>query len=194
MIEYVNIPSNGLLNLTFGLIFLLTGLAPLILEMVPSTRNLVKFDSGGIAAIIVFVTSILIGTSLILLSFMAFREEPITETFDNPMSITDEYMENEWGRYTYFNLDEEALSETIREAVDADKAVINLDSFIRRGSDGEIRGDLFVESAREGEVFEFYVLKNGSKVNGYFFYEENKMIMVTETPSEVGDRVEVPLD
>ena len=90
------------------------------------------------------------------------------QTFSNP--------HNEPNRTIDTKINKEVLNNTIAETIEADKVSIDLNN----RSAARIMRDV-----KEGDIFDFTAIDDGSKINGSFYFTEDSLEIIVENEQQV---------
>lgn len=146
------------------------------------------FVAAGILAIIVFVVALIIvvrdgegvlsgigygifssivSIGFVILTFLMVLSPFAEQTFSNP--------HNEPRFSAFVSVNKESLNDTIAETIGADKVSINVKSTRSHT----------VELMKEGDIFDFTAIDEGSKINGSFYFTEDSLEIIVEDEQQV---------
>lgn len=105
--------------------------------------------------------------SFFVLSIFNWTFPSYTEqTFSNPHNQTKLSL--------FVSLDKDEMNNTIAETIEADKVVIEPDSNME-----------VVRDMKNGEIFDFVAIDDGSKINGSFYFTEDSLEIIVENEQQV---------
>lgn len=124
--------------------------------------------AGVVASVGAGFLSSLVSMALGFLIFAMVATHFSQQTFSNP--------HNEPNRTIETKINKEVLNNTIAETIEADKVSIDLND---RNATRSMR------NIKEGDIFDFKAIDDGSKINGSFYFTEDSLEIIVEDEQQV---------
>lgn len=125
-------------------------------------------DAGVVLSVGAGLLSSIVSMAIGFLIFAMIATDYSQQTFSNP--------HNEPNRTIDTKINKEVLNNTIAETIEADKVSIDLNDRSAARS---------MSNIKEGDIFDFTAIDDGSKINGSFYFTEDSLEIIVENEQQV---------